>query len=64
MRSNDNSWFSDRTKTIIVTITMVILIGGIVLGYYSAYQWRQERREQIEQTEIIEQTKIIEIIEH
>lgn len=51
MNPGDNSWFSDRTKTIIVTVVMVILIGGMALGYYSAYQWRQERAAQIEITE-------------
>ncbi len=44
----DNSWLSDRTKTIMVSVVMILLIGGMALGYYSAYQWRQERAAQIE----------------
>lgn len=42
---DDHSWFSERTKTIMVTVTMVILVGGMLGGYYAAHMWRQERLE-------------------
>lgn len=42
---DDHSWFSDRVKTIMVTVTMVILVGGMAWGYYEAHQWRAEREE-------------------
>jgi len=41
----DNSWFSDRTKTIMVTLTMVILVGGIGWGYYASHQWQADRED-------------------
>jgi len=44
MNNHDNSWFSDRTKTIIVTVTMTILVVGMAWGYYAGYQWQQERK--------------------
>ncbi len=50
---NDNSWLSERTKTIIVTIVMMILVGGVLFGYYKAYTWRTERAEQNNITEEI-----------
>ena len=53
----DNSWLSDRTKTIVVTVTMTILVGGMAWGYYAGYQWKQEREAEawrIEQTIIME----------
>jgi len=43
---DDGSWFSERTKTWIVSITMLILVGGMAWGYYTAYQWKAERAEQ------------------
>ena len=39
----DNSWLSERTKTIIVTVIMTMLIGGMAWGYYAAQQWKAER---------------------
>ena len=40
---DDHSWLSERTKTIIVAVTMSLLVGGMVWGYYEAHQWRAER---------------------
>jgi predicted negative regulator of RcsB-dependent stress response len=42
---NDNSWLSERTKTIIVTVVMTILVVGMAWGYYEAHKWRSERNE-------------------
>ena len=39
----DKSWFSETTKTVIVTVVMVVLVGGMAWGYYAANQWQQER---------------------
>jgi len=44
MSNHDNSWFSDTAKTWMVSITMIILVGGMVGGYWAAYNWKQERR--------------------
>lgn len=41
----DNSWFSERTKTWMVIITMAILVGGVFYGYWAAHNWRIEREE-------------------
>lgn len=53
----DNSWLSERTKTIIVTVVMSILIGGMGWGYYAAQQWKAEQEHKkwiIEQRIILE----------
>jgi len=54
----DNSWLSDRTKTIMVVVIMTILIGGMGWGYYEAQVWKAEREEQkqweLEQRVILE----------
>ncbi len=42
----DNSWLSDRTKSWIVGITMAILVGGALYGFYAAQVWKAERAEQ------------------
>jgi len=34
---------SELTKTVIITVAMVILIVGMGTGYYEARQWRAER---------------------
>lgn len=39
---------SDRAKTIMVTITMIILVTIVLWGYYEAHHWRQDRDERIE----------------
>lgn len=44
--SDDHSWFSERTKTIMVTVVMTILIGGMGWGYIAAQQWKAERAEE------------------
>lgn len=49
---NDHSWFSEHTKTIIVTVVMSVLIIGILWGFYEAKQWQAERKIQIEQEQI------------
>ncbi len=41
----DNSWFSETTKTVIVTVIMIMLIGGMGWGYYAANQWKAERED-------------------
>jgi hypothetical protein len=41
----DNSWLSERTKTIIVATVMTILIGGMGWGYYEAQVWKAERKQ-------------------
>ena len=41
---DDHSWLSERTKTIIVVVVMVMLIGGMGIGYYKAMQWQEDRR--------------------
>lgn len=33
---------SETTKTVIITVVMVILIGGMGMGYYMANQWKQD----------------------
>jgi hypothetical protein len=50
---DDNSWLSETTKTVIVSIVMFILVGGALFGYYKAHTWRVERAEQ---NQIIEET--------
>ena len=45
----DNSWFSERTKTWIVSITMTILVGGSIWGFYAAQVYKAEREEQKQQ---------------
>jgi predicted negative regulator of RcsB-dependent stress response len=47
---DDNSWLSERTKTIIVSVIMTILFVGMFWGYYEAHQWRAERNQIIEET--------------
>jgi hypothetical protein len=46
MNGGDNSWFSERTKTWIVSITMAILVGGSLYGFYAAQMYKAEREEQ------------------
>jgi hypothetical protein len=55
----DNSWLSEKAKTWIVTITMSILIGGALYGFYAAQVWKAdiEERERIEM--IQEQKKLV-----
>ena len=43
MRGEDNSWFSERAKTWIVTITMALIFIGMFGGYYAAHNWQAER---------------------
>jgi len=50
----DNSWFSDRAKTWMVSVTMTILLGTAAYGYYAGYQWKQERAAQLEILEMNE----------
>jgi hypothetical protein len=55
--SDEHNWFSDRTKTIMVTVTMTILIGGMLWGYIAAQQWKAEREAEkrwVEQNEQME----------
>ena len=40
---DDKSWFSETTKTVIITVTMLILVGGMGWGYYTANQWKADR---------------------
>ncbi len=52
----DNSWFSERTKTVIVVIIMTVLVVGMGWGYYEAHQWKKQRHDwavQMEQMERI-----------
>lgn len=55
---DDNSWFSERTKTIIVTVIMSVIFIGMFWGYYAAQQWKAEREAQkqweLEQRVILE----------
>ena len=60
MNGHDNSWFSDTAKTWMVTVTMVVLVGGVLFGYYQAYQWRQERAIQIEAEQREQMERILE----
>ena len=43
--TKSNDWLSDRTKTIMVTTIMIMLISGMLWGYYAAHQWQKERAE-------------------
>ena len=45
----DNSWFSETVKTWIVSITMTILVGGSIWGFYAAQVYKAEREEQKQQ---------------
>ena len=51
---NDNSWLSDRTKTVIVVIIMTALVVGMGWGYYSAHRWQEDRKAIKASTEQIE----------
>lgn len=54
----DNSWLSDRTKTIMVSVIMIVLVVGMGWGYYAAQQWKAEREEQKQW--VLEQRVILE----
>jgi len=43
MNGADNSWFSERTKTWIVSITMALIFIGMFGGYWAARNWKEER---------------------
>jgi hypothetical protein len=53
----DNSWLSERTKSWIVGITMAILVGGALYGFYAAQVWKAERAEQNKIIEEINEQK-------
>ena len=42
---DDTSWFSETTKTVIIAVTMIILVGGMGWGYYEAHQWKADRQD-------------------
>jgi len=46
MNGADNSWFSERTKTWIVSITMGLIFVGMFGGYWAAQNWKAEREQQ------------------
>ena len=48
MNGADNSWFSERTKTWIVSTTMAIILVGMIWGYWAAQNWQAERAVQKE----------------
>lgn len=54
MSGDDNSWFSERTKTWMVSITMTLILGGMAWGYYEAVNYRAERELFLEQSEQME----------
>ena len=58
MNGADNSWFSERTKTWIVSVIMSVLVIGIFWGFYEAKQWQAER----EQIKIDKQRIILELL--
>ena len=51
----DNSWLSDRTKTIMVTVTMLLLVGGMGWGYYAMNEYSKERT--IQKQELVVEEK-------
>ena len=55
----DNSWFSETTKTVIVTVVMSILIIGMGMGYYAANQWKQDRYDAEQGAKMEEQLEIL-----
>ena len=55
----DKSWFSETTKTVIVTVTMSILIIGMGWGYYAANQWKQDRYDAEQGAKMEQQLEIL-----
>ena len=53
---NEHNWLSDRTKTIIVTVTMALLLGSVLFGYYKLSTYKSER--EAAKTEQIQNDKI------
>ena len=57
MNGVDNSWFSERTKTWIVSSIMTILFVGMIWGYWAAQNWKAER-EELKQIKIEQQLQL------
>ncbi len=60
----DNSWLSERAKTWIVSITMGILVGGSLYGFYAAQVYKAEREEQKRFDQHREQMDRLEELKH
>ena len=43
MSDDQHNWIPERVKTWLVIITMTLLVGGMLWGYYAMYQWKAER---------------------